>query len=62
MLKKNTKPILSTLIMRGSKYMKTFFVPTIKQSMISGGVNTVTNIFDYWMQKYYESNQVRVYG
>ena len=48
------KPMLSTFMKRGSKYLKAFVVPTVKQSLVSGGINTVTNIFDYWMQKLYE--------
>ena len=46
--------MLSTFMKRGSKYLKAFVVPTVKQSLVSGGINTVTNIFDYWMQKLYE--------
>ena len=54
-IKRYTKPILSTFMTRGNKYLKVFVAPTIKQSLISGSINTVTNIFDYWMQKFYEA-------
>ena len=56
------KPILSTIAKRGGKYFKAFIAPTMRQAAISGGVNTVANIFDYWMQKFYESNIGILYG
>lgn len=51
---KYRKPMLSTVLKRGKKYLKTFLIPTFRQSIISGGINTVVNIFDYWRQKLYD--------
>ena len=53
-IKRYAKPILSTIAKRGGKYFKAFIAPTMRQAAISGGVNTIANIFDYWMQKLYE--------
>ena len=53
-IKRYAKPILSTIVKRGGKYFKAFIAPTMRQAAISGGVNTIANIFDYWMQKLYE--------
>ena len=61
-IKRYAKPILSTIAKRGGKYFKAFIAPTMRQAAISGGVNTVANIFDYWMQKFYESNIGILYG
>ena len=54
-IKRYAEPILSTFMKRGNKYLKAFVVPTAKQSLISAGINTAINIFDYWMQKLYET-------
>lgn len=53
-IKRYAKPMLSTFMKRGSKYLKAFVVPTIRQSVISTGVNTIVNILDFWMQRAYQ--------
>lgn len=47
------KPIISTIVNRGLKYFKSFIFPTFKSAAISGVVNAIASIFDFYMQKLY---------
>ena len=54
-IKKYAKPVFSTIFARGSKYFRSFVVPTVKASLVSTGINAMVGISTYWIQRLYDS-------
>ncbi len=52
---KKSKPIFSTLLKRGAKYLGEFVKPLIKQTMVLGFVTAVVSTLNYWVQKVYDA-------